>query len=143
MGIGLTWGISWAVIGAAVGFVMRITVPGSVDQGENELIAGAMIGFVGLVSGIGFGILLSFLENRKAILDLSLARVAMWGILGSAALPLLTGMQDKLVLLTCPLGGAFAIASLSIARRAELQAWERQPLTLEPRPSGGTHSLQG
>jgi hypothetical protein len=63
MGIGLTWGISWAVIGAAVGFVMRITVPGSVDQGENELIAGALIGFVGLVSGIGFVILLSFLEN--------------------------------------------------------------------------------
>jgi hypothetical protein len=132
IGIGLTWGILWALIGATLGLIMRITVPGSIDPGENELVMGAMTGFVGVVSGVGFGILLSFAESRKTILDLSLGRVAIWGLLGSAALPLLTGMQNKLVLITCPLGAAFAMASVSIARRAELHDSEQREL-LEPR----------
>lgn len=121
MGIGLTWGLVWAAIGALTGLVMRLTIPGSVDPGENELVAGAIFGAVGFLSGAGFGILLSFAESRRTILDLSLPRVAMWGVLGSAALPLLTTMQDGLALIFCPLGAACASATVAIARRAALR----------------------
>lgn len=87
-----------------------------------------MVGFVGLVSGVCFGLLLSFAESRRTIVDLSLIRVAIWGILGSAALPLLTGMQNHLILFTCPLGAAFAAATVAIARRAELHAAQQPKL---------------
>lgn len=36
IGIGLTWGILWATIGAATAFIIRVTIPGSMDPGENE-----------------------------------------------------------------------------------------------------------
>lgn len=131
MGIGLTWGILWAAIAAAVGLVIRITIPGSFDPGDAGI--PLAMGVVGFVSGVGFGILLSFAESRKTILDLSLSRVAMWGVLGSAALPLLTGMEDKLLFLTCPLGAIFAAGSLAIARRAELRDSD-QPKLLDSKP---------
>jgi len=122
IGVGLTWGVMWAALTVALGLVMRFTIPGSIDPGEGELLIGAMVGFVGLVSGVCFGLLLSFAEKRKTIVDLSLVRVAIWGILGSAALPLLTGMQDKLILITCPLGAVFAAGTVAMARSGELRA---------------------
>ena len=45
------------------------------------------MGLYGLVSGFGFGGLLSLREGRKTILDLSLRRAAIWGVLGAAAVP--------------------------------------------------------
>ncbi len=133
MGIGLTWGTLWAAIGYAVALVIGVIDSHSIDPGERPIVMGAIIGFVGLVSGVAFGILLSFAESRKTIRDLSLRRVAMWGILGSAALPLLTGMQDGLVFVTFPLGAAFATASVAIARRAELHD-SKQPKLLNSEP---------
>lgn len=133
MGIGLTWGILWAAIGTAVALVIGVLDPDSIDPGESPIIMGAIIGFVGLVSGVGFGILLSVGESRKAIRDLSLSRAAMWGILGSAALPLLTTMDNGLILITCPLGAAFAAASVAIARKAERHNSE-QPKVLNSEP---------
>jgi len=131
MGIGLAWGILWAAISAAVGLVIGVTDPDSIDPGDAGI--PLAMGIVGLVSGVCFGILLSFAESRKKILDLSLTRAALWGILGSAALPLLTGMEDKLMFLTCPLGAVFAMASVAIARKAELHDSE-QPKLLNSEP---------
>jgi ABC-type lipoprotein release transport system permease subunit len=88
------------------------------------------MGLVGLVSGVGFGILLSLTERRKSIGDLSLSRTALWGFVGAAALPLLTGMQDVLVFVTGPLGAVFAAASVAIARSAALrEAKQPEPLS--------------
>ena len=128
MGIALTWGILWAAIGYAVARGMSIINPNSIDPGESPVLLGALVGFVGLISGVGFGTLLSFAERRKTLLELSLSRCALWGILGSAALPLLTGMQDVLVLMTCPMGAVFAASSVAIARKAELHGSEQQRL---------------
>lgn len=128
MGISLTWGILWAAIGYAVAGVIGVMDPNSIDPGESPILLGAMTGFVGLISGAGFGILLSFAESQKTILELSLSRAAIWGILGSAALPLLTGMQDVLLFMTCPLGAAFAASSVAIAQKAELYDSEQQKL---------------
>lgn len=130
MGIGLTWGTLWALITATVGLVIGVTVPGSIDPGENPIVMGAIVGLIGLVSGVGFGIILSFAEGRKTILELSLSRAAMWGILGAAALPLLTGMENKLLFIVCPLGAVFASVSVAIARKTELHD-ARQPKLLK------------
>jgi hypothetical protein len=128
MGVGLTWGILWAMVVAAIGVVIGVVDPDSIDPGESPLIAGAIVGFQGFVAGVGFGILLSFAETRKTILDLSLIRVAIWGLLASVALPFLTGMPIGMLWFVCLLGAASASASVAIARRSELLEPERREL---------------
>ena len=98
------------------------------------------MGLYGLVSGVGFGVLLSVGERRRTILDISLSRVAVWGALGSATVPLLFGwlgafdlgttVADVIwaVFVTGLLGGIFARGAVVIARRAELQALEERGL---------------
>ncbi len=132
-GVGLTWGTLWAGIGAGIGLVIGVVRP-EVWESTNPILEWAIgMGLYGLVSGVGFGSLLSFGEGRKTILDLSLGRVAAWGILGSAAVPLLFGMLGTFdldtttadvvgaMLVTGFLGGTFAPGAVAIARRAELQ----------------------
>jgi hypothetical protein len=97
VGIGLAWGTLWAAVTAVIGIVIGVFDPDSIDPGESPLIAGAIVGFQGFVAGVGFGILLSLAETRRTILDLSLIRVAVWGTLASAALPLLTGMPNGMM----------------------------------------------
>jgi hypothetical protein len=120
LGVGVTWGVLWGLVGAAIGVVATIIDPASVDSGEGPLVVGAIIGFQGLVAGVGFGVLLAFAETRKTILALSGTRAAMWGVLASAALPLVTGMPVGMLWLVCPLGAASAAAAVAMARRAEL-----------------------
>jgi hypothetical protein len=135
IGIGLTWGAVWAVISAAIGLVIGVIDPDSIDPGESPLLMGAIVGFQGFVAGVGFGILLSLAETRKTILDLSPGRAAIWGMLASAALPLLTGMPTGMIWFVCPLGAACASASVAIARRAELHDSEHPKLLKsEPLP---------
>ena len=125
LGIGLTWGVLWAAIGFLTGVIIGIVDPDSIDPGESPLIAGAIVGVVGFISGVGFSVLLSLTEARKSIRDLSPARAALWGMLGAAALPLLTGMPNQLALITCPLGAVFAGVSVAIARRGERRELEQ------------------
>jgi len=81
---------------------------------------------LGMVWGAAFGVLLSLTESRKGILKLSLPRAALWGVLGSAALPLLTTMNDSILVFACPLGAALAATTVALARRAELRAGPQQ-----------------
>ncbi len=104
-----------AVIFASIGFVIGIFDPDSIDPGEGPIDVATVGGFVGLISGACFGTLLSFAESRKSILSFSLGRAALWGMLGSAAFPLLTGRADQAFFL-CPIGAAIAAASVAIAR---------------------------
>jgi len=147
LGVGVTWGISWAGIGAIVGLVAGVVSPdaGTLANAVFEWAVG--MGLYGFVSGVGFGEVLATVERRKALADLSLPRVATWGVLGSAAVPLLFGLlgtfepgtttKDVLeaMLLTSFLGGTFAAASVAVARRAELSGPEEpELLTREPVP---------
>jgi hypothetical protein len=118
VGLGLTWGTLWALLGAAIGMVIGIVDPQSIDPGEGPIQAGAIMGMVGLVSGMIFGGILSIADGRRAIRSVPLLRAAMWGVAASAALPLLTPMNNVLLLTTCPLGALSAVVSVMLARGA-------------------------
>ena len=132
IGVGLTWGVLWALIAFALGVIIGVVDPDSIDPGEEPWIMGAIVGTTGFVCGLVFSAILAFAEDRKTIRDLSPWRAALWGMLGSAALPLLTGMQDSVALNTVPLGALFASGSILIARRAALRDPEEQKLLAEP-----------
>ena len=123
LGTGLTWGILWAAIVYTIGVVIGVVDPDSIDPGESPVIMGAITGVVGLVSGVAFSLLLSLAESRRTIRDLSLWRVAMWGVLGSAVFPLMSG-RPQMLLILCSLGAASATASIALARKGELRDLE-------------------
>jgi hypothetical protein len=137
LGVGVTWGALWAVIGAGVGAIIGIVDPSAWTFG-NPIVEWALgIGAYGLVSGVCFGGLLVLGEGRKTLHDLALGRVAVWGVLGAAFVPPLFGLLGTFpagttlldvlgaVGVTAFLGGAFASSSVAIARRAALEAGDR------------------
>ena len=140
LGVGVTWGAAWATIGAGIGAVIAVLSPEAWSWTHPVVEWALGMGAYGVVSGMGFGVLLSLREGRKTLRDLSLKRSAAWGVLGAAAVPLLFGalgtfdagttLADVLgaILVTGVLGGTFAPASIAIARRAALQAGEDVPL---------------
>ncbi|MGH7553894.1 MAG: hypothetical protein ACREMQ_12790, partial [Longimicrobiales bacterium] len=98
-----------------------------------------MVSTVGFISGSAFALIFSSAERRKSIRDLSVLRSAFWGALGGAALPLLTTMNDSILVNTMPLGAIFAASTVAIARRAAL----REAETVEALPAvGETPELQ-
>jgi len=116
IGVALIWVPLWVVLFfATVGSIIAALGGGS-DVGPFRMVA--IIGWVGLVSGGIFAFLMSFAENGRAIRNISLARAALWGILGSAVFPILTQRADQ-VFWTCPFGAVVAMALVAIARKAE------------------------
>ena len=145
LGVGLTWGALWSAIGAGVGLVLGVVAPDAWGLTDRVFDWTIGMGLYGLVSGVGFGSLLSLREGRSTIFDVSLRRTAMLGVLGSAAVPLLFGALGTFeigtttaevlgaILVTGVLGGTFAPAAIVIARRAELRAGEdTRLLSAEP-----------
>ncbi len=132
LGVGATWGTLWGVIGAGIGFLLGIANPSLWTLENPVAVWGVGMAAYGFVSGLGFGTLLSLIEGRKVLRDLSLKRVALLGLLGSAAVPLLfmgffeagTTLADVVGAMgvTAMLGGTFAPGAVAIARRAELAA---------------------
>ena len=130
LGVGVMWGAMWAVVGAIIGVV----APESWTWAHPILDVAIGMGAYGVISGIGFGALLSLSEGRRTLGDLSLQRVALWGVLGGAAVPPIFGLLGTFpvgttlmdvigaVGVTAFLGGTFASSSVAMARRAELQA---------------------
>ena len=148
LGVGVTWGSLWALIGAGVGAVVGVFSPELWAVGNPVLDWAVGMGLYGLVSGVGFGAVLSLTEGRKTLGDLSLKRVAAWGVLGSAAVPLLFGALGtfpasttaidvlQAMLVTSVLGGTFAPGAVAVARRAALAAGD-EPDRLGPGPDPG------
>ena len=118
LGIAATWGAAWAIIGAGLSVITGMIDPPSIDAGEGPFRIGALFGAIGAISGFAFGLVMSMTERRRSIGDLSIGRAALWGALGAAALPLLTTMNNSLLIIVCPLGAAFAATSVALARRA-------------------------
>jgi hypothetical protein len=87
--------------------------------GRAILVVGAGFGFV---SGAIFSALLATGDRRKKIRDLSLARVALCGFLGTAVCPLLAPVGDEAVLIFGPIGAALAAGLVAVAKKAERSA---------------------
>jgi len=126
IGVALIWAPLWVVLFfSTIGSIIAALGGGS-DVGPFRMVA--IIGWVGLVSGGIFAFLMSFAENGRAIRNISLARAALWGILGSTVFPIVTQRPDQ-VFWTCPLGAVVAITLVAIARKAEL-CDVKQPMRL-------------
>lgn len=121
LGIGVTWGVLWAAIGVVLALTIGVVDPEDIDPGEGPARVAAIFGLVGFLSGLGFAGLLSLAERRRTIAQLSLGRVALWGVLGGAAIPLLMGTDGSMGWVTGPMGAIFATASVAAARRRALR----------------------
>jgi len=133
-GVGVTWGALWSAIGAGIGLAIGTVTP-DLWEVSNPILKWALgMGLYGLVSGVGFGSLLALREGRRTLLDVSLRRAAIWGVLGAAAVPLFFGALGTFavgtttvevlgaIFVTGFLGGTFAPAAIAIAQGAELRA---------------------
>ena len=123
LGVGLTWAVGWAIVMFILGSIISVVDPDSIDAGEEPWRISLLVSTVGFISGSVFALILSSAERRKSIRDLSAWRAALWGALGSAALPLLTSTNAALVY-TAPLGALFAASTVAIARRAAVREGE-------------------
>ena len=121
LGIGVTWGVLWAAIGLVLGSIVGVVRPDQIDAGEGPGRIAAVLGFAGFLSGLGFAGLFSLAERPRTIHEVSLGRVALWGLLGAAPIPMLTGADPSVGLITGSLGALFATASVATARRGALR----------------------
>ena len=121
LGMGITWAVGWAIVMFIIGSTIGIVDPDSIDAGEEPWRLAAIVGFVGFMSGAAFAAIFAGAERRRKIQELSVLRATIWGALGGAVLPLLTAMNDSVLVNTMPLGAIFAASTVAIARRAALR----------------------
>ena len=127
----LLWAAAWGLVGLALGGLLWAFTGPHPSRGALVLVTARWWATLGAVAGAAFALALSAAERRARSLDaLSAGRVARWGALGGAALPLLLlplfwaahrgalGVGVSLVPLCSALGAASAAGSLRIARRA-------------------------
>jgi hypothetical protein len=108
----LTWIALWCAIWTALSLILEFLQPGSIDAGEGLAMA-KVLGLIGLSSGGIFAVLLAAFENE----DVSPGRAAIWGVVSTAAIPLLAGKPDQ-VFPFAPVGMAVALALASFRRKA-------------------------
>ena len=133
IGTGLTWAAGWmGLIGLVVFPVLALFgAPIFSDFGlylKNVLIVGEL----GFIAGGSFGLVMTALERRKKLEDLSFFRIALWGGIGGLALAAITGdtYLGPIIVFTV-LGIGSATGSLAFAKKAhqkELAKGDDEPL---------------
>jgi hypothetical protein len=123
--MGLLWAVPWAVVAVLIGMVV------DPDESMDEMwfLIGAYPGFLG---GVLFSIVLSIVERRRTLSELSVGRFGAWGAAAGlviGVLPFLLGTPsteiDVARLATVVIGSftlmsaASAGGSLALARRGE------------------------
>ncbi|HJQ65954.1 MAG TPA: hypothetical protein VJ816_06240 [Gemmatimonadales bacterium] len=132
LGMGVTWGVVWGAVFAALSLIVGLVDPDVIDPGEGPIPVAGIGAIFGFVSGSAFGLLLSLAEGRKAIAELSTGRAAVFGALGTALFPLLTPVDNSMLIILCPIGAGLAAATVALAKRAELAAAAEQPKLTPP-----------
>lgn len=130
LALGVLWGVVWAIAMAITVTIIGFVDPASVDPGEGPLRAAMIGGVFGVLAGSLFALVFAVAERRRSIADLSVWRAAIWGMIAAAAMPLLTVIDNRLLLIVCPIGGAIAAGTVALAKRETLGA-PREPPRIE------------
>jgi hypothetical protein len=85
-GIATVWAGGWAALGLAFGLTLSVTMGVPMAALLPSLISW---GFSGFLTGAGFATLLTTMERKKSLEELSLVRVGGWGALGGFAVSFL------------------------------------------------------
>jgi hypothetical protein len=94
-----------------------------------------IVGLGGFITGTAFGVVLTALEHRKTLQDLSFLRIAMWGGIGGLVLaaisgPAASGSFVAPIIVFTILGIGSATGSVALAKKAhqkELGKGEDEP----------------
>jgi len=128
IGIGVTWAVGWAPIGAIVGWITGLALGFPLAAIATNY--GMMFGVVGFVGGTIFSSVVRIAEGRRSFEQLSMRRFVAWGAVGglvlgglSVALGLLGAGANVLGAviagLTTLLGTGSAAGTLALARASE------------------------
>jgi hypothetical protein len=137
LSIGIIWALVWLPIGAAVALYAASEPPRPSDLLHRPVDFGVFLSVWtvwGGLSGTGFSLILAATERRRRLADLSRARTALWGGLGSMSVPAVLTALDWArgslasslydwrppvvsLLASAALGAACAAATLAFARR--------------------------
>ena len=103
MGITVLWAALWLPLGIGLGVWRYLAAPFSDEMIDGQLprlpafpiISGIAILWMlwGAISGFLFATILSGAERRRAVQELSIVRVSVWGALGAASLPSVAVVQ--------------------------------------------------
>ncbi len=115
----LVFGIVWAAFGLAAVAVIGHYRPEDIDPGEGPLNAMRVIGGAGLVVGAACVSLLLLAERRRAFAGVPPWRAALWAMLAAAVFALLTEVDDRMVVILCPLAAVSAALGTALVRAAE------------------------
>jgi hypothetical protein len=121
IGMGLTWGAAWAVVGSIPRWVLGFNADAPFP---------IIFGVLGFLAGVTFSGLLMLTERRRRFGEMSLPRFAGWGAMGGLLLSALFAKGASLewgdLLMIAPTFAAAcavcASGSLALARRAERRA---------------------
>jgi hypothetical protein len=130
-GMGLTWAVGWAPVGAIVGALVHwVWGPSPIGLAAVVALNSATFAVLGFIGGMSFATVLRIAEGRRRFDELSLPRFAAWGAAGGlllGAAGLATGFWGwyfgpqgaGMLLVALGLGSSSAAGSLALARGAE------------------------
>jgi len=132
LGLGAFSAVAWAIFGAALGSVVLLLDPASVDAGEGPLWIAYYLGRTGFVAGIAAGALIAAIGRRKALLDLRMRTVIALGAVAGGALPWIAFAPRAMLPFLVVLSAGTAASALGLARRGERRSLDggREPHVL-------------
>lgn len=128
VGLGLTWAAGWAPIGAVVGVVLHVVIPGApVSLGTVVALNATTFAVLGFVGGTIFAGILGLTGGQRRFEELRMAGFAAWGAIGGTLLGSVAVMADLwgagfgligagMMGAAALLGAASAAGSLALAR---------------------------
>ncbi len=131
LGMGLTWALGWAPIGAVLGSVIWVIEAPPVALVTILAVNATTLGILGFVGGTIFSTFLRLAEGRRRFDELTLPRFAAWGAVGGLLLGGLTvtagfwgasgipALGMAVTGVATLLGASSAAGSLALARHAD------------------------
>ena len=151
LGIGTLWGVAGTALGTVAGLI--VSVSGGLPLLDTLVEFGLGAGGLGFVLGSGFAGVLTMLERRRTLDELSPGRAALWGGMAGAAAALVVGISllpelgailsvRQLVLLFVAAPGSYGALSAALAAGTVALA-RRAPAELDSGPTCDEEGLLG